>query len=134
VAKVKRVTYFMANLEDKPGELLKVMQNLKDKKIGLKGLWGFGTHSGKAQLFVVAKKVEKLRDLWKSSGLLAEEGTGFLIQGSDQIGAMVESLQTLADGGVNIHAVDAIAAKGRYASFVWVQREDVDKAAEALGV
>jgi hypothetical protein len=134
VAKVKRVTYFMANLEDKPGELLKVMQNLRDKKIGLKGLWGFGTHSGKAQLFVVAKKVEKLRDLWKSSGLLAEEGTGFLIQGSDRIGAMVESLQTLADGGVNVHAVEAIAAKGRYASFVWVQREDVDKAAEALGV
>lgn len=134
MAKVKRVTYFMANLEDKPGELLKVMQNLRDKKIGLKGLWGFGTHSGKAQLFVVTKKVEKLRDLWKSSGLLAEEGTGFLIQGSDRIGAMVESLQTLADGGVNIHAVDAIAAKGRYASFVWVQREDVDKAAKALGV
>jgi hypothetical protein len=134
VAKVKRVTYFMANLEDKPGELLKVMQNLRDKKIGLKGLWGFGTHSGKAQLFVVAKKVEKLRDLWKSSGLLAEEGTGFLIQGSDRIGAMVESLQTLAAGGVNIHAVEAIAAKGRYASFLWVQREDVDKAAEALGV
>jgi hypothetical protein len=134
VAKVKRVTYFMANLEDKPGELLKVMQNLRDKKIGLKGLWGFGTHSGKAQLFVVAKKVEKLRDLWKSSGLLAEEGTGFLIQGSDRIGAMVESLQTLFAGGVNIHAVEAIAAKGRYASFLWVQREDVDKAAEALGV
>jgi hypothetical protein len=134
VAKVKRVTYFMANLEDKPGELLKVMQNLKDKKIGLKGLWGFGTHSGKAQLFVIAKKVEKLRDLWKSSGLLAEEGTGFLIQGSDRIGAMVESLQTLAGGGVNIHAVDAIAAKGRYTSFVWVQQEDVGKAAEALGV
>jgi hypothetical protein len=124
----------MANLEDKPGELLKVMQNLKDKKIGLKGLWGFGTDSGKAQLFVVAKKVEKLRDLWKSSGLLAEEGTGFLIQGSDRTGAMIESLQTLAAGGVNIHAVDAIAAKGRFASFVWVQREDVERAAEALGV
>ena len=134
MAKVKRVTYFMANLEDKPGELLKVMQNLKDKKIGLKALWGFGTHSGKAQLFVVAKKVEKLRDLWKSSGLLTEEGTGFLIQGSDRTGAMIESLQTLAGGGVNIHAVDAIAAKGRFASFVWVQREDVEKAAEALGV
>ena len=134
MAKVKRVTYFMANLEDKPGELLKVMQNLKDKKIGLKGLWGFGTHSGKTQLFVVAKKVEKLRDLWKSSGLLAEEGTGFLIQGSDRTGAMIESLQTLAGGGVNIHAVDAIAAKGRFASLVWVQREDVEKAAEVLGV
>jgi len=134
VAKVKRVTYFMANLEDKPGELLRVMQNLQEKKIGLKGLWGFGTHSGKAQLFVVARKAEKLRSVWQSSGLVAEEGTGFLIKGDDQTGAMIKSLQRLADSGVNIHAVDAIAVKGRYASFLWVQREDVEKAAEALGV
>jgi hypothetical protein len=133
VAKIKRMTYFMANLEDKPGELLKVMQDLKAKKIGLKGLWGFGTHSGKAQLFVVAKKAEKLRDIWKTSGLLAEEGTGFLISGDDQTGAMIQSLKTLADGGVNIHAVDAIAAKGRFASFLWVKPEDVEKVAEALG-
>lgn len=133
MAKIKRMTYFMANLEDKPGELLKVMQDLKAKKIGLKGLWGFGTHSGKAQLFVVAKKAEKLRDIWKTSGLLAEEGTGFLISGDDQTGAMIQSLKTLADGGVNIHAVDAIAAKGRFASFLWVNPEDVEKVAEALG-
>jgi hypothetical protein len=133
MAKVRRVTYFMANLEDKPGELLKVMQNLKDKKIGLRGLWGFGTHSGKAQLFVVARKAEKLRKLWQESGLLAEEGTGFLIRGADQTGAMIESLQALVDSGVNIHAVDAIAAKGSYASFMWVRPEDVEKAAEALG-
>jgi hypothetical protein len=134
MAKVNRVTYFMANLEDKPGELLKVMQDLKGRKIGLKGLWGFGTHSGKAQLFVVAKKVEELRKFWQESGLMAEEGTGFFIRGDDKTGAMIESLQALAEGGLNIHAVDAIATKGRYASFVWVQREDVEKAAEALGV
>jgi hypothetical protein len=123
----------MANLDDKPGELLKVMQNLKDQKIGLKGLWGFGTHSGKAQLFVVPRKEKKLRSFWQESGLLAEEGTGFLIRGGDEPGALLECLQSLADGGINIHAIDAIAGKGRYASFVWVQREDVEKAAEALG-
>jgi|RhiMetdeSRZDD1v2_1073273.scaffolds.fasta_scaffold79057_1 hypothetical protein len=134
MAKIRRVTYFMANLEDKPGELLKIMQDLKVQKIGLKGFWGFGTHSGKAQLFVLAKKVEKLRKFWQESGLLAEEGTGFLIRGDDKTGAMIESLQALADAGLNIHAIDAIAAKGSYASFVWVQREDVEKAAEALGV
>jgi len=134
VAKVQRVTYFMANLEDKPGELLKVMQDLKAKKIALRGLWGFATHSGKAQLFVVTKKVEKLRDFWKSSGLLAEEGTGFLIQGNDRLGVMIKSLQAIADGGLNIHAVDAIATKGRYASFVWVNPEDVQRVAEVLGV
>lgn len=133
MAKVRRVTYFMANLEDKTGELLKIMQGLKDKKIGVKGLWGFGTHSGKAQLFVIARKVERLRKCWQKSGLLAEEGTGFLIRGDDKTGAMIESLQALADSGVNIHAVDAIAAKGGYVSFVWVRPEDVEKAAEALG-
>ena len=59
---------------------------------------------------------------------------GFITLGNANALGLTSNTLTLAGGGVNIHAVDAIAAKGRFASFVWVQREDVEKAAEALGV
>ena len=134
MAKVRKVKYFMANLDDKPGALLKIMQDLKTKNLGLFGLWGFGTHEGKAQLFVVAKNTDKLRDEWKDSGLLAKEGTGFLVKGLDQTGALINILEKLSSSGINIHAIDAIAVGSNFGSFFWVQESDVEKAAKVLGV
>lgn len=134
MAKVERVSYFMANVDDKPGVLLQMMRDFKSKNINLAGLWGFGTHGGKAQVFVIAKNPDKLRKAWKTSGMLAEEGTGFLIRGADRPGALIKSLQALADKNVNIHALDALAVGGRFGSFIWVNPADVEKAARALGV
>ncbi len=133
MAQIERVTYFMANLKDKPGALLKIMQELKAKNVGLAGLWGFATHQGKAQLFAVAKNPNKLRNIWRSSRLLAEEGAGFFVKGTDRTGALIKTLEGLANAGVNIHAIDAIAVGGRFGSFIWVDPSNVKKAAKALG-
>jgi hypothetical protein len=133
MAKVTRGIYFKAALEDKPGALLKVMQDLKAKNIALSGLWGFGTSQGKAQLYVVSKNPDKLRDAWKASGLLAEEGTGFWIKGADRTGALNKSLEALTGAGVNIGAIHAIAVGDQFGSFLWVTAADARKAAEALG-
>jgi len=133
MAKPQRVTYFKANLEDKPGALLAIMQDLKSKNLGLTGLWGFATQPGKAELYIVAKNPDKVRKAWQSAGLIAEEGTGFLLKGTDKTGVLVKNLQAIADAGVNIRAIDAIAVGGRYGSFVWVAPADVERAAHALG-
>ena len=134
MAKIIRGIYFKAALEDKPGALLKVMQDLKAKNIALAGLWGFGTPQGKAHLYAIPKSPDKLRDAWKASGLLAEEGTGFWIKGADRTGALSKSLEALASAGINIGAIHAIAAGGQFGSFLWVNAADVTKAAGALGV
>lgn len=134
MAKPQRATYFKANLEDKPGALLAVMKDLKAGNLGLTGLWGFATSPGNAELHVVAKNPDKLRDAWKSSGKLAEEGTGFWVKGADKTGVLVKTLEALANAGVNITAIDAIAVGGRYGSFIWVNPADVEKAAKALGM
>lgn len=133
MAKTLRVTYLMANLEDRPGALLKVMRDLKAKNIGLTGLWGFGTSEGRAQLFVTAKNSDKVRSAWQASGILAEEGTGFFIKGADRTGALLKDLEALASAGVNIHAIDAVSVGGKFGSFVWVNSADVERAAKALG-
>jgi hypothetical protein len=134
MAKVERGIYFKANLEDMPGALLKVMQDLKAKNIALSGLWGFGTPEGKAQLFVVPKNPNKLRNAWKTSGLLAEEGAVFWLKGADRTGALNKSLEALSSAGINIRAVHAIAVSGRFGSFLWVDAASVEEAAKALGV
>jgi hypothetical protein len=133
MAKVKRITYFMADLDDKPGSLLRIMQDLKAKNIGLAGLWGFGTREGKAKLYIVPQDADELRNVWKAVGLLSGEGMGFFITGEDRAGALNESLEALSNAGVNIDAIDAVAVGPQFGSFIWVDASVVEKAASALG-
>ncbi len=134
MAKVYKLSYFVANIKDKPGTLLKIMLGFRDRNIGLSGLWGFGSKDGDGQLFVIAKDSEVLREAWKDAGLLAEEGTGFFISGEDRTGALIESLEKLVEVGINIHSIDAIAVGAVFGSFIWVDASDIEKAAAALGV
>jgi hypothetical protein len=134
MARVYKLTYFVANVKDEPGTLLKIMLELRDKNIGLSGLWGFGAKDGEGQLFLIARDSEVLREAWKDAGLLAEEGTGFFVSGQDRTGALIESLERLVEAGINIHAIDAIAVGAVFGSFIWVDASEVDRAAVALGI
>jgi len=65
----------------------------------------------------------------------APQKSGFLIQGDDRPGALAENLKKLADAHINVTAIDAVVAgAGRWAANVWVDPDDVSKAAEVLGL
>ena len=134
MTRAQRVRYFKIHLENKPGSLLRIMQQLKAKNLGLRGLWGYATDGPSAELYVVPKDPEKLRNLWTASGILEEEGVGFWFRGVDRTGALNRSLEALALAGVNIDCVDAVAAGGHFSSFIWISPADIDKAAKALKI
>ncbi len=133
MAKAKRVAYFKAKIEDKPGALLALTMDLKAKNLGLVGLKGV-SGAGQGDILVIAKNPDKLRDAWKASGVLTEEGAAFFISGADKTGVLVASLDAIAKAGVNIVAIEAIAIGGKYGAILWVSPEDLDKTAQALGV
>ena len=62
------------------------------------------------------------------------KNTAFLVQGQDRPGAIAGIVSKLADAGVNITALDAVAAGGgRYGAVLWVKPAEVRKAAKAIG-
>ncbi len=132
MASVRRVSYLKARLKDKPGALSSIMQGLKKKNLGLLGLWGFSTSGGKAQLYVIANNTGKVKSHWRASRISAQEGKGFWITGKNQTGALNKCLEALAKSRVNIVAIQAIAAGGRYGSLLWVRPHQIAKAAKAL--
>ncbi|MDP2886258.1 MAG: hypothetical protein Q8P51_14685 [Ignavibacteria bacterium] len=129
---VKRVAYFKAKIEDKPGALLALAKDLKEKKLDLIALKGVG-QAGQGEILVIAESPDKLREAWKASGVLVEEGTVFFLSGTDTTGALVTSLDAIANAGVNIVATEAIAVGGKFGAVLWVSPEDLDKTAQALG-
>ena len=117
MAKAKRVTYFKAKVEDKPGALVALLKNLKAKNIGLVSLKGVG-QGEQGDILVIAKNPDDLRNEWKASGALVEEGTAFFISGADKTGALLASLEAIAKAGVNVVATEAIAVGTRYGAIL----------------
>jgi hypothetical protein len=132
MATAKRVTYFKAKIEDKPGSLYELVKNLRAKDLGLLSLKGIsqGVHG---EVLVVAKSPDKLRTAWTAAGLLIEEGTAFYLRGVDETGGLQTDLDVLAKAGVNIVATEAVASGRSYGAILWVDPKDVEKTAKALG-
>jgi hypothetical protein len=133
MAKPKLVTYFKTTLEDKPGALLAVAKDLKSKNLGLLALWAYGAQPGQGEVYCIPKNPDKFRNAYKSSGMQMIEGMGLFLKGADKTGALVKTLETIAKEGVNIAAVDAIAAGGNFGSVIHVPPADVERTAKALG-
>ena len=133
MAKPQRITFLKVNLKDQPGSLLAVLKDLKAKNIGLKSLWGFGKNDGSSDVYAIPKDVEKLKTVWKASGMQVGEGTGFFFKGTDTTGVLLKDLEALAQANVNMTAILAIAVSGKFGSLIWVNEADVEKAAQALG-
>ena len=132
MATAKRVTYFKAKIEDKPGSLYDLVKNLKAKDLGLLSLKGI-SQGTQGEILVVAKSPDKLRTAWKAAGVLVEEGTAFYLSGVDKTGALDADLDAIAKAGVNVVATEAVAVGRSYGAILWVDPVDVEKTAKALG-
>jgi hypothetical protein len=130
---VRLVDYYYIQVPQKTGEGAKVLRALKDAGVNLLAFSGFPS-GRRAQLDFIpadaaAFKTAAKANKWKLVG----PKRGFLIQGDDRVGAIADLVGKLADAKINITAIDAICADGRYGALCWVAPRDVKKAAQALG-
>jgi len=131
---IRKVAYFAMDVPNKPGEGASVLGKLAEAGVNLLAFSGFPS-GRKAQFdfipedIVVFKKAVKLAKI-----KTRPQKFGFLAQGDDRKGAVVDLLKPLAAKKINVTAIDAVSAgTGRYAAILWVNPKDVNKAAKALG-
>jgi hypothetical protein len=130
---VRQVDYFYVQVPHRVGEAAKALRALKDAGVNLLAFSGF-PEGRRAQLdFIPAdaaafKRVAKANK-WKMVG----PKRGFLIQGNDGIGVIADVVGTLAEAKINVTAIDAVCADGRYGALCWVASRDVKRAAHVLG-
>ena len=130
---IRKVDYFKAQVPNKAGEGARILSALRGEGIDLLFFTGFPRGRG-AQIDFVPKNGPAFRKAARKIGLAVTKNTAFLAQGQDRPGAIAGIVAKLADAGVNITALDAVAAgAGRYGAILWVKPKDVAKAAKALG-
>ena len=132
---IRLVDYFYIEAADRPGEAARILEVLRDAGVDLLGFSGF-PQGRRAQLDFMpvdpaAFRAVARRERWKLTG----PKKGFLVQGSDRVGAVAEILGKLGAAGVNVTATDAACAgAGRFGMLLWVKPRDVKRAAKALGL
>ena len=133
--RVRKVNYCYPIVPNRAGQGARVLAELTNAGINLLAYSGFPVGGRRSQLDLVVEDIGPLRRVARRNGWrLSKVKKGFLIQGTDQVGAVHRHLQKLADAGVNVTAADAVAAgQGRYGMILWVKPRDYARAARTLG-
>jgi hypothetical protein len=130
---IRQVDYFYVQVPDKPGEGAKALRALKDAGVNLYAFSGF-PEGRRAQLDFIPADTAAFKGVAKANKWkLVGPKRGFLIQGDDRVGAVADLMSQLADAKINVTAIDAVCADGRYGAICWVAPRDVKKAAQVLG-
>jgi len=132
--RIRKVAYYYTMVPNRAGAGVKLLRALREAKVNLLAFSGF-PESGQAQLdFVPEDGAAFVRAMRKAGAKLSARKTGFLIDGSDRVGACWNVLNKLAAARVNVVAMDAVVVSGgRYGALLWVKAKDVRRAARVLG-
>jgi hypothetical protein len=133
--RVRKVNYCYPIVPNRAGQGARMLGEIAQAGINLLAYSGFPVGRGRSQLDLVVEDVGPLRRLARrNEWRLSKVKKGFLIQGTDQVGAVHRHLKKLAEAGINITAADAVSAgMGRYGMLLWVKPRDYARAARALG-
>ena len=116
---IRRVDYFYVTAPNKPGQGVRMLSTLKEAGINLLAFPGFPS-GRRSQIDFVPEDPAPFRKVARKAGWkLSPRKTGFLIEGEDQAGALLNVVSRLADAKINVTAVDAVCAgQGRYGALL----------------
>ena len=132
---VRKVSYIDLKVPNRASQAAQVLQALEEAGVNLLAFTGFPDKAGKSQIDLVTNDLAGVRRVArKQDWKLRKAKRGFLVQGTNRVGAVHRQIRKLADQRINITALDAVAAgKGQYGMILWVKPKEYARAARALG-
>jgi len=132
--RVRKISYCYTMVPNRPGHGASVLRALADAGVDLLAYSGF-PNGGRSQLDFVPRDMAALQRAARRAGIrLSARKTGFLITGTDRVGACASVVDRLAKAKINVTAMDGVTAGGgRWGALLWVKPRDVARAARVLG-
>ncbi len=134
--KIRRLNYYYAITQDKPGEAHKILSILADVGINQLAFNVMQMGPERSQITLFPDDASLLENVAKKAGLnLDGPYQAILVQGSDELGALIEVHEKLHDANINIASSTAIAdGNGSYGYLIYVRPNEYEKAAEVLAI
>ncbi len=118
---------------DRAGALAQVLEEARNHGIDLQSVAAFAA-DGQAMMLGVPKNFGLALQLVSMTTMPIEKVDAFRVEGDDERGALCGVMNKLAAAGISATAVHAAGIEGKFAGVIYVAPEDVEPAAEALGV
>ncbi len=133
---IRRVDSFHATVVDEPGEAYRVLSALAGLGVNLLAFTAVPVGPSRTQLTLFPEDPLQMRhEAQRSAMALDGPHPALLVQGDDELGALVSVHERIYRAGVNVYASTAIAGgRGRYGHLIFVRPEDYERAAGALAV
>ena len=131
---VREVSYYYMTASNKPGQGAALATMLKEAGVSLLAVHAFPVRS-RVQVDVVPENARAFTSFARKAKIkISPRKKAFLVEGTDRTGALLPVFTKLADAGINITAITAIAAgRKRYGAIFWVNPKDQRRAKRALG-
>lgn len=123
---IERVTYFRMATRDRPGALAEFSRVMLEHQINLAGVWCFGVGRGDADIVAIPRDPHAFKRAARSVSWPIREGDCLHLHGEDRAGALSETLDRIAQEGINLHAVDAMGFGENYSAYVWCDGKDFE--------
>lgn len=133
---IRRVEYFYATVNDRPGEALRFLTALADLGVNLLGFTAVPMGMHQTQLVIFPEDAHRLTDQSERVGFAVDgPHAALLVQGEDVPGALVGIHETLFDGGINVFSATGVSGGGgSFGYVIHVRPTDFERAAGLLGV
>ncbi len=130
---VSRVTALEGKVDDRPGMLAKVLAEARDAGIDFKSIVAWTKH-GKGVMCAVPVNLQTALSALAGTPYCVEQVELLWVEGDDERGALVGVAEKIAAAGINIEAIHVSAVAGKYSGTISLRPEDLNRAAEALGI
>lgn len=133
---VERIDVWAATIEDKPGGLAQVLSALRDAAVDLQFVVARRTPEapGKGVVFVAPLQGEReIRAATQVGFSITTSLYSVRVMGLDQLGAIAQMTQMLADGGIDLRGVSAAVLGTQFIAYLAIDSlDDAEKAVDIL--
>lgn len=131
---INRARYYYTMVQDRPGEAYRLLSRLSTGRVNLLAFNSIPLGPNQTQLMLFPDDEEALMQVAKTAGLsLTGPHPAFLVQGDDELGALVEIHGTLSDAGINVASANGVTdGKGNFGYIIYVRQDDYERAADLL--
>jgi hypothetical protein len=133
---IRRVEYFHAAVVDQPGEAYRILSTLESLGVDLLAFTAVPVGPDRTQLTLFPADPAKMAsEAQKARMTLDGPHPALLLQGDDELGALLTVHEKLYRAEVNVYASTGVSdGSGKYGYVIYVREEDCDRAAKALGI
>lgn len=134
--KVRTVDYYYTVVQDRPGQAAELLSLLSDSGVDMLAFSIVPTGPTHTQLQLYPASANQLLATAKRASLdLVGPQHALLVQGDNELGALVDIHRALAEADINVYASSGVTTEdGSFGYVLYVRPEDFKKAAQVIGV